>query len=66
MDRAIVLDQHDGLGDVSRPRPIRAIELFEMGDEVARSLGRTRVHDQAPRNVVERADHRNLFSTWRT
>src|SRR6202453_150997 len=40
VDRAIVLDQHDGREGLSGPRTIEPVELLEMGDEIAAALGR--------------------------
>ena len=36
-------------------------KLLKMGNEVAGALGRTRVHEQLARDMIERADHRHLF-----
>jgi hypothetical protein len=55
MDRAIVLDQHDRFDRLSGPGTIKPVELLEMGDKVAASLGRAGVDDELARDVIKRA-----------
>jgi hypothetical protein len=53
MDRAVVLDQHDGLGWLARLGAVGLIKLLEVSDEVAAALGRARVHDQVSGDVIQ-------------
>ena len=55
MDRTIVLDQHDRFDRLSGPGTIKPVELVEMGDKVAASLGRAGVDDELARDVIKRA-----------
>jgi hypothetical protein len=60
MDGAIVLDEHHRFGGLAGSGTIQPIELLEMGDKVAAALGRAGVDDELARDVVERAQHRDL------
>jgi hypothetical protein len=61
VDRAIVLDEHDGFRHASRFRAVETVELLQMRDEVAAAFRPAGMHDETPREVVERADYRDLF-----
>jgi len=54
MDRAIVLDEHDGLERLSGLGTVETVELIEMRHEVASALGGTGVDDEfaASRSAV--------------
>src|SRR5215472_15470516 len=60
VDRSIVLDQHDRLHGSSGLGAVEMVELLQVSDEVAASLGRAGVHDQLARDMIERSDHRHL------
>ena len=55
VDRAVILDEYHWLGGFAGPGTIKPIELLEMGDEVATTLGRAGVDDKLARDVIERA-----------
>ena len=61
VDRTIVLDQHHRLGLSSGLRTKETFELLEMGDEIAAALGRAGMDDELARDVIERAQHRDLL-----
>src|SRR5271166_6438315 len=65
VDRPIVLDQHDGLDGSSWLGAVQKVELLQVGDEVAGPLGRTGVHGQLARDMIERSDHRHFFGLSR-
>src|SRR5580698_1664629 len=46
VDRAVVLDQHDGGEGLSGLRTIEPVELLEMRDEIAAALARAGVDDE--------------------
>src|SRR5512145_521104 len=69
VDRSVVLDDHDGFRRPAGRGAVEPVELLQVRDEVARALGRARVHDEPARGVVERADHRHLLGLagrWNT
>jgi hypothetical protein len=51
VDRTIVLDQHDRLGLSPGLRSKEPVELLQMGDEIAASLGRAGMDDELARDV---------------
>ena len=61
VDRAIVLDQHDGREGLPGLGAIEPIELLEMGDEIAAALGPAGVDDEFADRVIERAQQRDFF-----
>lgn len=61
VDWAVILDEHDRLGGLSRRGTVEPIKLFEMGDEVATALGSAGMHDELAGRVIERAQHRDLL-----
>ena len=66
VDWTIVLDQNHRFDRLSGLGPVEPVQLFEMGDEVAAALGRTGVHDELARDVIERTHHRHLPGlSWR-
>ena len=66
VDWAIILDEHDRLGGLSRCRTVEPIKLFEMGDEVATALGSAGMQDELAGPGIERAQHRDLLRlSWR-
>jgi hypothetical protein len=61
VDRAIVLDKHNGREGLPGPRTIQPIELLEMGDEFAAALGPAGMDDEFADRVIERAQQRDLL-----
>jgi hypothetical protein len=61
VDRAVVLDQHDGGEGLPGHGTVQPVELLEMGDEIAAALGRAGVHDEFADRVIERAQQRDLL-----
>lgn len=64
VDRPVVLNQHDRLYGASWLGAVQMVELNQVSDEVAGALGRTCVHDQLARDMIERAD-RHFFGLSR-
>ena len=62
VDRAIVYDRR---GRASWLRAVKLVELFEMSDEVAATLGRAGMHDELARDVIQRAHHCDLLGLSR-
>lgn len=65
VDGTVVQHQHHRFGRLAWSGAIQPIQLFEMADEVAASLGRTAVHDELVRDVIERAQHRHFLRLTR-
>jgi len=65
VDRAIVLDEHDGLGWLPGFWSVETAELFKMSHEVAAALGRAGVDDELAGNMIGRAEHRHFFGLSR-
>src|SRR5277367_6556949 len=61
MDRPVVFDQYDRLARSAGHRAVKSIDLLEMRHEVAAALGRTGMHNQFMRNMIKRAQHRQLL-----
>ena len=66
VDRPVVLDQHDRLDRLAGPGTISPVELLEVSDEVAATLGRAGMHDEFARGVIDRAKHRHLLGLSRS
>ena len=53
--------------EVNPPLPTEPlVELFQVGDEVTGPLGGARVDEQLARDMIERANHRDLFGLSRS
>lgn len=65
MDRAIVLDEHDGPGWVSGFWSVETVELFKMSDEVAAALGRAGMNDEVSSDMIKRPQHRHFLGLSR-
>jgi hypothetical protein len=65
MDGTIVLDQHHRLGGLPGFGAIKRVELLEMRDKVAASLGRAGMDDELARDVIERAEHGDFLGLSR-
>jgi hypothetical protein len=61
VDRAVVLDQHDGREGLPGPGTVEPVELLEMGDEIAAALGPAGVDDEFADRMIERAQQRDLL-----
>src|SRR5271157_4608282 len=65
VDRPIVLDQHDRLDGLAGLGAVEVVELFEMGHEVGAALGGAGVDNELARDVIARAQHRDLLGLSR-
>jgi hypothetical protein len=54
VDRTIIQDQHHRLGRLSRRGTMEPVQLLEMSDEVAATLGPAGVDDELAADVIER------------
>lgn len=66
MDRPVVLDQHDRRDRLAGPGTISPVELLEVSDEVAATLGRAGMDDEFAPDVIDRAKHRYLLGLSRS